>query len=53
MLKSRLNYTDGVPFLAGFSLSLLDLKEFYVYVPPVGGLGGDIDVSGFKKTRRV
>ena len=49
MLKSRLNYTDSVPLWAGFSLSFLDLRDGYVCVPPDGGLGGVIEVSGFKK----
>ena len=37
-----MNYTDGAPFWAGFSLSLslLDLRDGYVCVPPDGGLGG-------------
>ena len=49
-----MNYTDSVPFWDGFSLSLLDLKEFSMYIlPPWGVRGGDIEVSGFKKTRRV
>ena len=43
MLKSRLNYTYGVPLFAGFSLSFLDLREFYMYVFPPWGLGGNIE----------
>ena len=36
-----MNYTDSVPFWAGFSLFLFDLHEFYMYVFPPWGLGGE------------